>query len=77
MILRALFLLGWMGCFAWAQAPAEGLVEVNGHSVPGIVIEMRYATARNITGEKIYPDGRAWLRMETIRKLEKVVMDLR
>ena len=77
MILRVLFLLGWTGCFSWAQAPAEGLVEVNGHSVPGIVIEMRYATARNITGKKIYPDGRAWLRMETIRKLEKVVTDLR
>ena len=52
-------------------------MEVSGDSVPGIVIEMRYATARNITGKKIYPDGRAWLRLETIRKLEKVVKDLR
>jgi len=77
MILRVLFLLGWMGCFVWAQAPAEGLVEISGDSVPGIVIEMRYATARNITGKKIYPDGRAWLRLETVRKLEKVVVDLR
>ena len=76
MILRVLFLLGWTGCFAWSQAPAEELVEVSGDSVPGIVIEMRYATARNITGKKLYPDGRAWLRLETIRKLEKVVMDL-
>ncbi len=76
-ILRALLLWGCAGCFAWAQAPAEELVEVSGDSVPGIVIEMRYATEKNITGKKIYPDGRAWLRGETIRKLKKVVMDLR
>ena len=76
MILRALLFLGWTVCFAWAQAPAEGLVEVSGASVSGIVIEMRYATGNNITGKKIYPDGRAWLRGETIRKLEKVVRDL-
>ena len=76
-ILRALFLLGWVGSVGWAQAPGEGLVEVSGDSVPGIVIEMRYATARNITGKKIYPDGRAWLRRETIRKLRIVVADLR
>jgi len=76
MIVRALFLLGWVGSVGWAQAPREGLVEVKEDSIPGIVIEMRYATERNITGKKIYPDGRAWLRLETIRKLEKVVMDL-
>jgi D-alanyl-D-alanine dipeptidase len=52
-------------------------VEVGADSIPGIVIEMRYATERNITGKKLYTDGRAWLRRETIRKLEKVVMDLR
>ena len=76
MILRALLYLGWTGCFAWAQAPAEGLEEVGADSIPGIVIEMRYATERNITGKKLYTDGRAWLRRETIRKLEKAVMDL-
>jgi len=77
MILRALLFFGWAGCFAWAQAPAEGLVEVSGDSIPGIVIEMRYATGKNITGKKLYTDGRAWLRRETIRKLEKAVTDLR
>ncbi len=76
MILRALLLLGWVGSVGWAQAPAEGLVEVGADSVPGIVIEMRYATEKNITGKKLYTDGRAWLRRETIRKLEKAVMDL-
>ena len=77
MILRALLFFGWAGCCAWAQALAEGLVEVGADSIPGIVIEMRYATEKNITGKKLYTDGRAWLRRETIRKLEKVVMDLR
>ena len=76
MILRALLFSGWAGCCAWAEAPAEELVEVSGDSIPGIVIEMRYATEKNITGKKIYRDERAWLRGETIHKLEKVVMDL-
>lgn len=53
-------------------APDERLIEVTSDNVPGVVVEMRYATERNITGKPIYPDGKAWLRVETIRKLAKV-----
>ena len=55
----------------------ERLVEVTQDNVPGVVLEMRYATERNITGKAIYPDGKAWLRMEAIRKLDKVARDLK
>jgi D-alanyl-D-alanine dipeptidase len=56
--------------------PDERLVEVTSDNVPGVVLEMRYATDKNITGKPIYSDGKAWLRMETIRKLAKVARDL-
>ncbi|MCX6934965.1 MAG: M15 family metallopeptidase [Verrucomicrobia bacterium] len=62
---------------ALAAPPSENLVEVTPENVPGIVLEMRYATERNITGKKIYADGRAWLRQETIRKLARVAVDLK
>ena len=54
----------------------ERLVEVTPDNVPGVVLEIRYATERNITGKPIYPNGKAWLRQETIRKLAKVAWDL-
>ena len=56
--------------------PDERLVEVTSDNVPGVVLEIRYATERNITGKPIYPNGKAWLRQETIRKLAKVAWDL-
>lgn len=61
---------------AWANPPAQGLVEVTEKNVPGIVLEMRYATDRNITGKAIYADGKGWLREETIGKLARAARDL-
>ena len=60
----------------YGEAPHEELVEVTSENVPGVVMEMRYGTNRNITGQKIYPDCRAWLRQETIQKLAKVSREL-
>ena len=57
-------------------APDERLVEVTPSNVPEVVLEMRYATARNITGKPIYPDGKAWLRRETVRNLARVARSL-
>ena len=57
-------------------APDERLVEVTPDNVPEVVLEMRYATARNITGKPIYPDGKAWLRRETVRNLARVARSL-
>lgn len=56
--------------------PDERLVEVTTNNLPGVVLEMRYATERNITGKPIYPNGKAWLRQETIRKLATVARSL-
>lgn len=52
------------------------LIEVTSEKVPGLVLEIRYATEQNITGKKIYADKRAWLREETIRKLAQVAREL-
>ena len=52
------------------------LMEVTSEKVPGLVLEIRYATEQNITGKKIYVDKRAWLREETIRKLAQVAREL-
>ena len=52
------------------------LIEVTSEKVPGLVLEIRYATEQNITGKKIYTDKRAWLREETIRKLAQVAREL-
>ena len=62
--------------WAWSLAPADGLIEVTSENVPGVVLDLRYASERNITGKKIYSDGHAWLRRETIQKLAKVARDL-
>ena len=67
---------GMGGGVVYGQAPHAKLVEVTSENVPGVVLEMRYATERNITGRKIYPNGRAWLRQETIQKLAKVAQEL-
>ena len=62
--------------FPSPTAPDERLVEVTPDNVPEVVLEMRYATARNITGKPIYPDGKAWLRRETVRNLARVARSL-
>ena len=77
--LQSVALFGLLLLAAGSSSPAnpdERLVEVTSDNVPGVVLEMRYATDKNITGKPIYSDGKAWLRMETIRKLAKVARDL-
>ena len=57
-------------------APDERLVEVTPKNVPGVVLDLRYATTNNITGKALYSEAKAYLRPETIRKLRRVVRDL-
>ena len=57
-------------------SPDERLVEVTPESVPGIVLDLRYATTNNITGKVLYPEAKAYLRQETIRKLRRVAREL-
>jgi len=69
--------LVWMiSSWAWSAAPGEGLVQVTPENVPEVILDLRYASERNITRKKIYSDGHAWLRRETIQKLTKAVRDL-
>ena len=57
-------------------APDERLVEVTTNNIPGVVLDLRYATTNNITGKVLYPEAKAYLRQETIRKLRRVARDL-
>ena len=57
-------------------APDERLVEVTPENVPGVVLDLRYATTNNITGKVLYPEAKAYLRQETIRKLRRVAREL-
>lgn len=56
--------------------PDERLVEVTPENVPGIVLDLRYATTNNLTGRTLYPEAKAYLRQETIRKLRRVARKL-
>ena len=61
---------------AGIAAPDERLVEVTADNIPGVVLEMRYATTNNITGKSLYPEAKAYLRRETVRRLAKVAREL-
>lgn len=50
---------------------AEPMVDIS-RACPGVVVELRYATARNITGKPIYPPGsRALLRKSVAERLNR------
>jgi len=61
---------------AVVAAADERLVEVTTSNVPGVMLDLRYATTNNITGKVLYPEAKAYLRQETIRKLRRVARDL-
>jgi len=69
-------LLLFVGAGDRVAGSEKKLIEVTSEKVPGLVLEIRYATEQNITGIKIYADKRAWLREETIRKLAQVAREL-
>ncbi len=69
-------LLLFVGAGDRVAGSEKKLIEVTSEKVPGLVLEIRYATEQNITGKKIYKDKRVWLREETIRKLAQVAREL-
>jgi D-alanyl-D-alanine dipeptidase len=69
-------LLLFVGAGDRVAGSEKKLIEVTSEKVPGLVLEIRYATEQNITGKKIYTDKRAWLREETLRKLAQVAREL-
>lgn len=54
----------------------DRLVELNEDQIPKVVLELRYASTNNITGKAIYPEAKAYLRKETIQKLQRVAKAL-
>lgn len=62
--------------FVSVAAPkAEDLVDVE-KTVPGVVLDIRYATTNNFTGKQVYPVGKCYLRRSTAEKLKRVQADL-
>jgi len=69
-----LFALGVSGC-ATTQRP-EDLVDVQ-KVVPGIVLDIRYATTNNFTGQKLYPFAGCYLRRAAAEKLAAAQSELK
>lgn len=70
--------LGALLFWAWGAVcgGAGELVQVQ-QAMPDLIVDLRYAGSRNITGRAFYPDGRAWLRPEAVRRLKVVQSKLR
>lgn len=60
----------------YATQPDPALERVD-RLIPGILIDLRYATERNISGKPFYPSGVAWLHPDAGKKLARVQRDLR
>ena len=45
--------------------------------IPGLKLDIRYATANNFTGEKIYTMARAYARKPVAESLKKIQADLK
>ena len=54
----------------------DELVDVE-RVIPGIVLDIRYATTNNFTGQKLYPVARCCLRREAAENLKAVQEELR
>lgn len=59
------------------REPDDGdLVRVRDY-IPDIISDLRYASAENFTGERIYSFDEAWLRYGTVKKLANVQNELK
>src|SRR6202042_1202677 len=57
------------------EAAGDELVDVE-RVIPGIVLDIRYATTNNFTGQKLYPVARCCLRREAAENLKAVQEEL-
>lgn len=69
-----LFVLVVAGC-ATAKRPGD-LVDVQ-KVIPGVMLEIRYATTNNFTGQKLYPFAGCYLRRATAEKLAAAQAELK
>jgi len=65
--------LGFIGC-ATPNHP-EDLVDVE-KLIPGIVLDIRYATTNNFTGQRLYPSAKCYLRRAAAEKLRTAQAEL-
>jgi D-alanyl-D-alanine dipeptidase len=65
----------WFSSTGCQHRPDDHLVEIE-RAVPGVVLDLRYATTNNFTGQVLYPEARAWLRPRTAARLAAVARDL-
>ena len=56
--------------------PTRKLIDLEKH-IPGIALDIRYATTNNFTGEQIYEEARAFARRPVADALKKVQDDLK
>jgi len=68
-------LLGSILVFASSGCRTARLVDVE-KVVPGIVLDIRYATTNNFTGQQLYPIAKCVLREKTAAKLGEVQIEL-
>lgn len=58
-----------------AEEKPTDLVDVE-KFIPGVVLDIRYATTNNFTGKKVYPAAKCYLRRATAEKLKLVYEEL-
>ncbi|MBA4148939.1 MAG: D-alanyl-D-alanine dipeptidase [Verrucomicrobia bacterium] len=58
-----------------AQEKPTDLVDVE-KFIPGVYLDIRYATTNNFTGQKVYPVAKCYLRRATAEKLKLVYEEL-
>lgn len=75
-ILKATFAVLFLAFLGVERAPGSDLVDVQ-EAIPGILVDLRYASERNITGRAIYRDPRVWLRPQAVSRLKMVQEKLR
>jgi D-alanyl-D-alanine dipeptidase len=56
--------------------PEKELIDLEKY-IPGIVLDIRYATTKNFTGERIYTLARAYARKPVAESLKKIQADLK
>ena len=67
--------LGLMGAGCVTPLAPADLVDVQ-QAIPDIVLDIRYATTNNFTGQVLYPTAGAYLRRSVVAKLKAVQAEL-
>ena len=72
-------LVGLCSCQTYCPPPPPhpNLVEITPKNLPGAIIDLKYATPENITHQALYPSPRAYVRPETLIKLQNAAKKLR